>query len=56
MKKVSRRCEALGYFFVHKSPLPRANVLTGWRLSVASSNAKAPALLIRPIMPIAYHA
>lgn len=56
MKKVSRRCEALGYFFVHKSPLPRANVLIGWRLSVASSNAKAPALFIRPIMPIAYYA
>ena len=32
------------------------NVLIGWRLSVASSNAKAPALFIRPIMPIAYYA
>lgn len=41
---------------MHKSPLPRANVLTGWRLSVANSNAKAPALFIRPIMPIAHYA
>lgn len=32
------------------------NVLIGWRLNVASSNAKAPALFIRPIMPIAYYA
>lgn len=32
------------------------NVLIGWRLSVASSNAKAPAPFIRPIMPIAHHA
>lgn len=32
------------------------NVLIGWRLSVASSNAKAPAPFIRPIMPIAYYA
>lgn len=31
-------------------------MLIGWRLSVASSDAKAPALSIRPIMPIAYHA
>lgn len=32
------------------------NVLIGWRLSVASSNAKAPAPFIRPIMPIAHYA
>lgn len=31
-------------------------MLIGWRLSVASSNAKAPALFIRPIMPIAHYA
>lgn len=53
MKKVSRRCEALGYFFVcTKARCREPNVLIGWRLSVASSNAKAPALFIRPIMPI----
>lgn len=40
--------------FLHESSHPRANVVIGWRLSVASSNAKAPALFIRPIMPIAY--
>lgn len=36
--------------FCAKARCREPNVLTGWRLSVASSNAKAPALFIKPII------
>lgn len=36
--------------FCTKARCREPNVLIGWRLSVASSNAKAPALFIKPII------